>query len=129
MAVAKKKKIPVKKVVVAKKPAAKKATMAKKSAAPNRARYGTMQKYLSPSHEAIKALRESVPELLQHHAAALVRSNLFTYGKWENRVTQMHPGLWELFQIKIAQLKAGNIRHPADELVTSIPKEVVVKQK
>ena len=104
-----------------------KKTPAKKPAATNFDRYGAVQKYLSPTKKEIKALRETVPELLQHHAAALVRSNLSTYGKWETGTVAMHPGLWELFQIKIAQLHAGEIPHPANERVSQVPKKVVVK--
>lgn len=110
------KKSPAKKVVAAKKPAAKKAAVS------NTARYGAVPKFPSPGHLSIKYLRESVPGLLQQHAATLVKSNLSTYGKWETGIVPMHPGLWELMQTKVAKLVAGEIPHPAGEIALAAKK-------
>lgn len=44
--------------------------------------------------------------LSQSAAAALVHSKLRTWQQWEAGDRKMHPGLWELFRIKIATLIA-----------------------
>ena len=82
------------KAALSKKPAVKKAIPAKKPAKQKKGRYGAVPKYPSPPAKSIKHLRESVPGLLQQHAAVLVKSNLSTYGKWETGVVPMHPALW-----------------------------------
>lgn len=59
----------------------------------------------SPEPAAIAAARE-VAGLSQSAAAALVHSALRTWQQWEAGDRKMHPGLWELFRIKIATLIA-----------------------
>ena len=41
--------------------------------------------------------------LSQTGAAALIYSGLRTWQHWETGDRRMHPGLWELWQIKISQ--------------------------
>lgn len=53
----------------------------------------------NPAPEAIKAAREAAG-LSQTEAGDLVRSALRTWQQWEAGDRRMHPGLWELFQIK-----------------------------
>lgn len=52
-----------------------------------------------PYPEEIIAAREAAG-LTQTGAAALVHSKLRTWQQWEAGDREMHPGLWELFQIK-----------------------------
>lgn len=110
------------KAALSKKPAVKKAIPAKKPAKQKKGRYGAVPKYPSPPAKSIKHLRESVPGLLQQHAAVLVKSNLSTYGKWETGVVPMHPALWELLQIKVGQLLSGEIAHPSQEIALGAKK-------
>ena len=44
--------------------------------------------------------------LTQIEAAELIYAPMRTLQDWEGGVNRMHPGLWELFQLKIALLKA-----------------------
>ena len=122
-------------MAVSKKPAAKKAVAvkkpaAKKAATPKKERYGTVQKFPNPTQYQIFDLRESIdePKLLQHHAAQLIKSNLSTYQKWESGKVAMHPGLWELLQIKISQLVAGKIEHPAYSDKPVLAKKTAIKK-
>lgn len=52
-----------------------------------------------PSAEAIRAARHAAG-LTQARAAALVYAQWRTWQDWEAGVRRMHPGLWELWQIK-----------------------------
>jgi len=54
----------------------------------------------NPTPEAIREARESAL-LSQTEAAALIFSKLRTWQDWEAGKARMHPGLWELFQVKI----------------------------
>ncbi|MGV6474566.1 helix-turn-helix domain-containing protein [Azotobacter vinelandii] len=58
-----------------------------------------------PNPTEIKAAREAAG-LSQTAAAALVYSGLRTWQQWEAGDRKMHPGLWELFRLKIATLIA-----------------------
>lgn len=58
-----------------------------------------------PTPEKIKAARKAAG-LSQSAAAALVHSKLRTWQQWEAGHRKMHPGLWELFRLKIATLIA-----------------------
>ncbi|EJK6085920.1 helix-turn-helix domain-containing protein [Pseudomonas aeruginosa] len=58
---------------------------------------------MSPSPAEIRAAREAA-ELSQTAAADLVHSKLRTWQQWEAGDRRMHPGLWELFRLKIATL-------------------------
>ncbi len=64
---------------------------------PNRSRpYGAS----NPSPNAIRAARESAG-LTQAAAAALIYSTMRTWQDWESGARRMHPGLFELFAIKV----------------------------
>lgn len=39
--------------------------------------------------------------LTQSEAAALIHSTLRTWQDWEAGIARMHPGLWELFRLKL----------------------------
>ena len=54
-----------------------------------------------PGPTEVKAAREAAG-LSQTAAAALVYSGLRTWQQWEAGDRRMHPGLWELFRLKIA---------------------------
>ena len=53
----------------------------------------------NPAPEAIRAAREAAG-LTQTAAAGLVHSTLRSWQEWEEGKHRMHPGLWELFEIK-----------------------------
>jgi len=57
--------------------------------------------FSNPSPDEIKKAREA-GGLSQTAAAKLVYSGLRTWQQWEAGDRKMHPGLWELFRIKIA---------------------------
>ena len=65
------------------------------------------QQETEPTPEKIKAARKAAG-LSQSSAAALVHSKLRTWQQWEAGHRKMHPGLWELFKIKVASSLAGN---------------------
>ena len=54
----------------------------------------------NPSPSEIRQDREAAG-LSQSAAAALISSTLRTWQDWEAGKARMHPGLWELFNIKI----------------------------
>jgi DNA-binding transcriptional regulator YiaG len=58
----------------------------------------------SPSPEEIKAARLE-KGLSQTAASELVHSKLRTWQQWEAGDRNMHPGLWELFQIKASRIE------------------------
>ena len=64
---------------------------------PNRGQRGPAS---NPSPEAIRAAREAAG-LTQKQAGALVYSDRI-WESWESGRQRMHPGLWELFQIKVS---------------------------
>lgn len=68
---------------------------AKKTTKPSGARYNTVK--ASPTCEEIIAARG---ELTQTAAAELIYSTLRSWQDWEYGNRPMHPGLFELFQIK-----------------------------
>jgi DNA-binding transcriptional regulator YiaG len=55
---------------------------------------------MSPTPPEIRAARV-VAGLSQTAAAALIQSTMRTWQDWEAGKAAMHPGLWELFMIKI----------------------------
>jgi len=55
----------------------------------------------NPAPADIKATRERLA-LTQTAAAALVHSTCRAWQKWESGECRMHPAMWELFCIKIA---------------------------
>lgn len=57
----------------------------------------------TPEPAEIRAAREAAG-LSQRAAAELVHSKLRTWQQWEAGDRKMHPGLWELFRLKIATL-------------------------
>lgn len=54
----------------------------------------------NPAPEKIREARES-SGLSQTAAAELVHSGLRTWQQWEAGDRKMHPGLWELFCLKV----------------------------
>lgn len=63
----------------------------------------TIKTMKHPQPAEIIALREAA-SLTQTQAGELVHSALRTWQQWERGDRKMHPGLWELFQIKTATL-------------------------
>lgn len=63
---------------------------------PNRGRPSAAS---NPTPEAIRAAREAAG-LTQTAAAALIHGTMRAWQDWEAGARRMHPGLWELFQIK-----------------------------
>ena len=55
----------------------------------------------SPAPEEIRAAREAAG-INQTQAAELVHSGMRAWQMWEAGDRRMHPGLWELFTIKVA---------------------------
>ncbi|MBH3308517.1 helix-turn-helix transcriptional regulator [Pseudomonas mosselii] len=55
----------------------------------------------SPAPQEVRAAREAA-KLSQTKAAELVHSKLRTWQQWEAGDRSMHPGLWELFQLKVS---------------------------
>ena len=58
-----------------------------------------MFKKAGPTQQEIRAAR-SDSGLSQAGAAALIYSTRRTWQDWEAGVASMHPGLWELFELK-----------------------------
>jgi DNA-binding transcriptional regulator YiaG len=56
----------------------------------------------NPTPEAIRAARASAG-LSQTAAAALIYTTRDGWTKWEAGERRMHPGLWELFLLRIGQ--------------------------
>lgn len=56
----------------------------------------------NPTPEAIRAAREAAG-LTQTEAGALVYAGLRAWQEWEAGARRMHPGLWELWQLKAGQ--------------------------
>lgn len=61
---------------------------------------GAMSTSTSPSPHVVKAAREAAG-LTQTDAARLVYSELRAWQRWEAGDRAMHPGLWELFRLKV----------------------------
>jgi DNA (cytosine-5)-methyltransferase 1 len=53
-----------------------------------------------PTSQQIVATRNNA-RITQTAAAAMVHVKLRTWQKWEANDSKMHPGLWELFNIKL----------------------------
>ncbi len=66
---------------------------------PNRSRRAQGQS-ANPDPVAIRAAREAAG-LTQTAAADLVHGSLAAWQQWEAGTRRMHPGLWELFRIKV----------------------------
>lgn len=56
----------------------------------------------SPTPNEIRAARERAG-LTQTQAAHLIHGTMRAWQEWEAGNRKMHPGLWELFCIKVAQ--------------------------
>lgn len=61
-----------------------------------------MSKPITPTPEQIAKKRKAA-HLTQEAAAALIHGKLRTWQEWEGGRAGMHPGLWELFTIKVRQ--------------------------
>lgn len=68
------------------------------SAHPNRGPRGPSS---TPAPAEIRAAREAAG-LTQTQAAHLVHGTLRAWQEWEAGNRRMHPGLWELFRLKLA---------------------------
>jgi DNA-binding transcriptional regulator YiaG len=55
-----------------------------------------------PDKSEIRAAREAAG-LTQAQAAAAIYSTVRTWQDWEAGVARMHPGLWELFRLKVSE--------------------------
>lgn len=66
---------------------------------PNRSKK-TASPARNPKPEEIRAAREAA-SLTQTEAAELIHSTLRTWQDWEAGIARMHPGLWELFLVKL----------------------------
>lgn len=68
----------------------------------------------SPTPDDVRAARAAAG-LTQTAAAALVRSSMRAWQSWEGGQREMHPGLWELFQIKTGAITPHSTppQHPA----------------
>ncbi len=55
---------------------------------------------MTPSPDQIRTTRR-LAHLTQAQAAALVHSNGNRWSEWERGIYAMHPGLWELFTLKL----------------------------
>lgn len=58
----------------------------------------------SPTPDEIKE-RRSAAKLTQAAAADLIYTPRRTWQDWEAGIAPMHPGLWELWQLKLAETK------------------------
>lgn len=58
-----------------------------------------------PTPVEVRAARTDAG-LTQLQAAELIYAPMRTFQDWESGISRMHPGLFELFQLKIALLKA-----------------------
>jgi transcriptional regulator with XRE-family HTH domain len=61
----------------------------------------------NPTPEAIRVRRDAAG-LTQAQAAELVGSSARTWQDWEAGIARMHTGLWELFQLKLAERSLGS---------------------
>lgn len=77
-------------------------TTAKTSKKKPAGRYNTVK--ASPTTDEIITARG---DLTQSAAAELIYSTLRTWQDWEYGIRPMHPGLYELFQIKSQALRFG----------------------
>lgn len=69
---------------------------------PNHPNRGPKGPFANPSPAAVRAAREAAG-LTQSAAATLVCSTLRRWQEWEEGKHRMHPGLWELFNLKLSR--------------------------
>lgn len=62
----------------------------------------------NPFPDEIREARETAG-LSQTDAAALIYSKMRTWQDWEAGIARMHPGLWELFNIKRRNIKTKSV--------------------
>ena len=65
-----------------------------------------LEKPQAPSPGQIQAARKSAG-LTQGRAAALLSAKPRAFEAWESGISHMHPGIFELLQLKIARLQAA----------------------
>ena len=74
----------------------------------------------NPSPAEVRAARDAAG-LTQAQAAALVHATARNWQQWEqeegSNTRRMHPGLWELFGLKVARLAMLDALDPADRQV------------
>ena len=68
---------------------------------PNRGQRDQRGPNSNPTKEQVRAAREAAG-LTQTAAARLIYSTMRAWQEWEAGNRRMHPGLWELYQIKLA---------------------------
>lgn len=64
-----------------------------------------MEKSLPPAPEDVFSARKNAG-LTQAQAADLIHSGRRAWQEWESGNRRMHPGLWELFNIKLDKSKS-----------------------
>ena len=64
---------------------------------PNRAQRGPNS---NPTKEQVRSAREAAG-MTQTQAAAVIHATLRAWQEWEAGNRRMHPGLWELFRLKL----------------------------
>jgi DNA-binding transcriptional regulator YiaG len=69
---------------------------------PNHPNRGPKGPSANPAPEAIRSARDAAG-LTQTAAATLVHSTLRRWQEWEEGKHRMHPGLWELFRLKMGR--------------------------
>lgn len=65
---------------------------------------------VSPFPDQVAQARAAA-DLTQRQAAALVHSTEAAWRSWESGLRKMHPGLWELFQIKTQRTDSQAASH------------------
>jgi putative transcriptional regulator len=80
---------------------------------PNHPNRGPQAPFSNPAPAAIRAARDDAG-LTQTQAAGLVHGTLRAWQEWEAGNRRMHPGLWELYRIKLALI--GSLRSRIDRV-------------
>jgi putative transcriptional regulator len=60
----------------------------------------------NPLPEQIRAIRIDVG-LTQKEAGKIIQASMRSWQDYESGARKMHPGLWELFRVKVGKLKLG----------------------
>lgn len=71
---------------------------------PNHPNRGPTGPFSNPTPEQVAEARKAAG-MTQSEAAQAVRGTMRAWQEWEAGNRRMHPGLWELFRIKLASRK------------------------